>query len=80
MIREPGHPCQLCGAARTCQHSEVEPPRLLREAIPVTLNKRASRDGLERGTGGGRDHSGSGFAFKRYSMPRSAKRDGPRKG
>lgn len=78
MIREQGSPCLLCGAARACQHSTPAAPVRLREPIPDKPSRNHSRDGLARGTGDGTDQSGKGNNFKRYSIPRSAKRDGPR--
>lgn len=78
MIREQGSPCLLCGAARACQHSEPAPAVRLREAIPERVNRNTSRDGLARGTGEGTDQTRKGGGMKRYTVARSAKRDGPR--
>lgn len=47
--RETGTPCLLCGAARSCRHSTVEPPRLLADIIPEKPDGR-----LTKISGGGR--------------------------
>ncbi len=78
--REQGTPCLLCGAAGACKHSEPAPTRRYADPLPDTVNANASRDGLARGTGQGADQSGKGLGAKRYSIPRAAKRDGPRTG
>lgn len=80
IYREQGSPCGLCGAARACRHSEPAPSRQLREAIPDKPRMNTSRDGIARGTGEGRDQTAKGGGFKRYSIPRAAKRDGPHRG
>lgn len=73
VIREQGSPCLLCGAARKCEHSEPAPARQLRDPIP-------DQPGTPRGNAFA-PVTGQHYCNRdggRYSIPRSAKRDGPR--
>jgi hypothetical protein len=58
-MREPGFPCPLCGAARSCHHGDV-PEVIIPAKVEETVDRRKLNLGRRVKIAGGGNYSGRG--------------------